>query len=141
MNSQNSSISYEMPTAIDQLNGNSQIDGESGRTEGGEEAVGLVGLLYDGFDIADLRHRFQNLLLLVSVILAFLLRLLHHLIVVLHKSAAEAAFLSLGHAATPPLSLCAVFSKKQSENAICGEERRWDCRAEVDVVGVNIGEP
>ena len=59
--------------------------------------MGVVGLLNDGFDVADLRDGLENLLVLATVQLAFLLGLLYHLIVVLHKSASEDAFVSLGH--------------------------------------------
>lgn len=56
---------------------NAQADEEVGDgVVEGEGAVGLLSLLDDGFDVADLRERFQNLLLLGPVAAALLLGLL-----------------------------------------------------------------
>lgn len=62
-----------------------------------EEAVGLLGLLDDGVDVGDLGDRFQNLLLLVPVEAALLLRLLHQLVVLLHQSPPQPRLLVLPH--------------------------------------------
>lgn len=88
--------------------------------------MGLVGLLNDGFDVADLRDRFKNRLVLASVIPAFLLGLFYLLIMVLQKSAAEACFLSLRHVNRPQytlLSLC-FFSFFLPENSMELDMRR-----------------
>jgi hypothetical protein len=63
----------------------------------GEDAVGLLGLLDDGFDVANLGDRFKNLLLLGLVGAALLLGLLHHLVVLPHQSPPQPRLLVLPH--------------------------------------------
>lgn len=77
---------------------NAQADEEvGGRVVEGEDAVGLLRLLDDGFDVADLRDRFQNLLLLGPVGAALLFGLLDHLVVLPHQSPPQPRLLVLPH--------------------------------------------
>ena len=77
---------------------NAQADEEVGDgVVEGKGAVGLLGLFDDGFDVADLRDRFQNLLLLGPVAAALLLGLLDQLVVLPNQSPPQPCLLVLPH--------------------------------------------
>lgn len=51
----------------------------------GVKTLSLLGLLNDGVDVADLGHGFENFLLKILVVLAFVFGFLNHMVVVLHQ--------------------------------------------------------
>lgn len=62
-----------------------------------EKTLSLLGLLEDGVDVADLGDGFENLLLEILVVLAFVFRFLDHVVVVLHQGPPQRRLLALHH--------------------------------------------
>lgn len=74
-----------------------QVNWEARRVSSDGEEFGLLGLLNDGVDVADVGDGLEDLLVEALIESALILGLLDHLVVVLHQSSPQPRLLVLPH--------------------------------------------